>query len=70
MSKYEPLWIYIRDHDPEQLSFSEIEDICGIPIDHSFLKYKKELNAYGYAVEKISMKQQVIRIRKCEASSE
>ena len=26
----------------------EVQDIAGIPIDHSFLKYKKELVEYGY----------------------
>ena len=64
MSKYEPLWIYIRDHKSEQLTFPEIETILGFPIDHSFLNAKKELIEYGYAVEKISMKQQLIRIGK------
>jgi hypothetical protein len=62
MSKYEPLWSYIRDHKPEQLTFSEIETILRFSIDHSFLNAKKELIEYGYAVEKISMKQQLIRI--------
>lgn len=70
MSKYEPLWIYIRDHSPKQLSFSEIEAITGVPVDHSFLRYKKELIPYGYAVEKISMKHQLIRIGTCDASEE
>ena len=31
---------------------------AGIPIDHSFLKYKKELVEYGYQNGKISMKGQ------------
>ena len=30
--------------------------IAGVPIDHSFLKYKKEMEDYGYQVGKISMK--------------
>ena len=30
--------------------------VPGLPIDHSFLKYKKELMEYGYKVGKISMK--------------
>jgi len=29
------------------LTFDEISDIAGIAIDHSFLKYKKELMEYG-----------------------
>ena len=34
--------------------------IAGIPIDHSFLRYKKELTDYGYQVGKISMKEQTV----------
>ena len=34
-----------------KLTFEEIQNIAGIAIDHSFLKYKKELIDYGYEVE-------------------
>lgn len=34
--------------------------IAGVPLDHSFLKYKKELCNYGYEVSKISMKAQTV----------
>ncbi|MGN0384318.1 MAG: hypothetical protein ACI4EX_00350 [Lachnospiraceae bacterium] len=37
-----------------------IEIIAGVPIDRSFLTYKKELLDYGYKVEKISMKEQTV----------
>ncbi|MCI8859331.1 MAG: hypothetical protein HFI71_07380 [Lachnospiraceae bacterium] len=62
MSKYDPLWEYVNHNRSKsfKLTFSEIQDIVGIPIDHSFLKYKKELLKYGYQVEKISMKEQVV----------
>ena len=33
-------------------------------VNHSFLKYKKELIDYGYEVEKISMKEQTIIFNK------
>lgn len=33
------------------------EEITGLPIDHSFLTYKKELLECGYTVTKISMKE-------------
>jgi len=46
------------------MTFEEIRDIAGIPIDHSFLKYKKELIDYGYEVGKISMKEQTIIFNK------
>lgn len=58
MSKYNALWDYVRSQSAPQLtlSFDEIQQIAGIPIDHSFLQYKKELTAYGWQVQKISMK--------------
>jgi len=43
-----------------KLTFGQIQEIVGIPIDHSFLKYKKELTDYGYQVGKISMKEQTV----------
>ncbi len=66
MSKYDSLWTYIQGQSSQMLmlSFAEIETVCGLPIDHSFLKYKKELLTYGWQVEKISMKQQTVRFRK------
>lgn len=56
MSKFTPLWHYLhtRTEDRIELSFDEINNILGFPIDHSFLNYKKELLDYGYEVQKIS----------------
>ena len=62
MSKYDPLWGYIKTNTPAELSFDEVRQICGFPIDHSFLNYKKELEAYGYHVGKISMKNKTVKI--------
>ena len=56
MSKYDPLWEYIKINAPWELSFNEVRQICGLSIDHSFLNCKKELEAYGYQIGKISMK--------------
>ncbi len=50
------------------MTFEEIQEIAGIPIDHSFLKYKKELTDYGYQVGKISMKEQTVRFAKSSLS--
>ena len=61
MSKYQKLWEYVQQNHPTELSFSEIGQIAGVPLDHSFLNYKKELNEYGYQVDKISLKHQVVR---------
>ena len=60
MSKYAPLWEYIIINSPSELSFDEVRRICGFPIDHSFLNCKKELEAYGYQVGKISMKNHTV----------
>ena len=70
MSKYEPLWNWIRENGTAcfQLSFHQIEEIAGLPIDHSFLKYKKELTEYGYRVGKISMKAEMVAFEKLEVS--
>lgn len=69
MSKYNSLWEYIHKNGKQslQLTFEEIQDIAGIPIDHSFLKYKKELTDYGYQVGKISMKEQTVIFHKIES---
>ncbi|MDO4961899.1 MAG: hypothetical protein Q4E57_08640 [Eubacteriales bacterium] len=66
MSKYIPLWNWIRENgeDSFKLTFAEIEKIAGVPLDHSFLKYKKELQEYGYQVIKISMKTELVAFEK------
>ena len=46
------------------LTFEEIQEIAGIPIDYSFLKYKKELADYGWQVGKLSMKEQTVLFHK------
>ena len=59
MSKYGLLWEYVcgRGEQSFRLTFEEIQDIAGAPIDHSFLRYKKELAQYGWQVGRISMKE-------------
>lgn len=68
MSKYNSLWEYVKNSKDSsfKLTFDEIESIAGIPIDHSFLKYKKELTEYGWQVGKISMKEQTIMFSKMD----
>lgn len=62
MSKYDALWQYVEANGGTglTLTFDEIGRIAGVAIDHSFLNYKKELEAYGYQVGKISLKQQTV----------
>ena len=69
MSKYEPLWRYIKDNQKLEykLTYEEIRNILGFDIDHSFLKYKKELLEYGYEITKISIKEKFVLIQKIES---
>lgn len=66
MSKYEPLWSWIRENgtDSFRLGFEEIEKITGAAMDHSFLTYKKELLSFGYRVGKISLKERTVAFEK------
>ena len=66
MSKYEPLWNYIRENQKEnyKLTYEEIKNILGFEIDHSFLIYKKEAAKFGYEVGRISMKEKTVTFNK------
>lgn len=66
MSKYEPLWNYLKENKKEgyKLTYEKIKNILGFEIDHSFLSYKKELKDYGYEVGKISMKKKTVIFNK------
>ncbi len=68
MSKYSALWEYVSQsgQDEFKLTYDEIEKIAGVPIDHSFLNYKKELTEYGYKVGKISLKYQTVAFEKID----
>ena len=68
MSKYDTLWAWIEKngHENFKLTFAEIGQIAGLPIDHSFLTCKKELTSYGYQVVKISMKEQTVAFQKLD----
>ncbi len=68
MSKYSSLWEYVQSNGSPalQLTFEEIQNIAGIPIDHSFLNHKKELAEYGYQVRKISLKEKTVMFYKID----
>jgi len=68
MSKYNALWEYVQKNGSPsmKLSFSEIQEVAGIAIDHSFLNYKKELTQYGYQVGKISLKEKTVIFNKID----
>ena len=69
MSKYESFWKYIKENkkDEIKLTYEDIRSVLGFDIDHSFLKYKKELLEYGYEVVKISIKEKYVLIHKIES---
>lgn len=71
MSKYEGLREYIQDSGKSrlELTFDEIARIAGVPIDHSFLKYRKELCTAGYRTEKISLKERTVVFTRLEKES-
>ena len=58
MSKYDKLWEYVEKQEGDELvlTFDEIGAIAGVPLDHSFLNYKKELLPHGWEVGNISIK--------------
>ena len=62
MSKYEKLWMHFKTQASPKitLTYAEIEEIAGVPLDHSFLTYKKELLDFGWSVQKISMKNKTV----------
>lgn len=70
MSKYQKLWEYVQNYGVEHnvdmltLTFCDVEQIAQVPIDHSFLQYKKELLSYGWQVGKISLKAQNVTFHK------
>jgi hypothetical protein len=66
MSKYDSLWKYIAENKNEdfKMTFEEIGLAGGVPLDHSFLRYKKELEQYGFKVGKISLKEQTVLFEK------
>lgn len=43
MSKYNALWEYVKNSGAQslKLTFDEIQNIAGVPIDHSFLNFKR-----------------------------
>jgi len=62
MSKYEPLWNHVAGCSEHSLrmTFDQITDVLGFPIDHSFLTFKKELTQMGWSVCKVSLKNKVV----------
>ena len=66
MSKYDRLWAAIGSRSERELTltFAELGALAGVPLDYAFLNCKKELEAYGWQVKKISMKRQTVQFEK------
>ena len=69
LSKYDGLWRWISENGQNhfKLTYTQIKELAGVPIDHSFLSFKKELLDYGYKVDKISMKEETVAFEKVRA---
>lgn len=65
MDKYSKLWEYVSSQgkDGLELTFDQIAEISGVPLDHSFLSHKKNLLSYGFEVDHIFMKKKLVRFR-------
>lgn len=66
MQRINGIFVIVNKTDDFKLTFSEIENIAGVPIDHSFLTFKKELLQYGFKVAKISIKEQIVDFEKVQ----
>ncbi len=69
MSKYDKLWdgVAAQPGDELTLTFDEVGEHAGVPLDDSFLNYKKELVPRGLEVGKISMKHQTVQFHRLTA---
>ena len=72
VSKYKALWDYVqsRTEITFQMTFDEIGIAAGVPLDHSFLNAKKELEAFGWRVGKISLKEKTVIFEKTTPEKE
>ena len=68
MSKYDPLWAYVKERDEYllELTFEEAEKVLGFPVKVSLLTNKAELLQYGYEVVKLMKSEQVVIFRKLD----
>ncbi len=66
MDKYSKLWERFDGKIEAKitLSFDEIKNIAWVDVDHSFLKFKKNLENHGYTLEKILQKERLMVFRK------
>lgn len=69
MGKYQRLWQYVNEQFKNNnlssliMSFDGIHNCLGFKLNHSFLTHKKELLAYGYELEKISIKEKNVSFK-------
>lgn len=66
MSKYHSLWEYVGYSGLEEveLTFDDILGIAGAAIDETFSAHQKELEKYGYRVEKVVPEEQTVYFQK------
>lgn len=68
MSKYDPLWAYVKERDEYllELTFEEAEKVLGFPVKGSLVTNKAELLDYGFEVVKMLKGEKVIIFRKLD----
>ena len=66
MDKYAKLWEYVANQgkDSLELTFDQIGQISGVPLDQSFLSCKKDLLPYGFQVDHIFLKKGLVRFKR------
>lgn len=71
-SKYLKLWEEVdklfkqKNTKTLELGFNKIKICLGFDIDHSFLNYKKELEPFGYKVQRIKLKEKSMIFEKLD----
>lgn len=66
MSKYNALWEYVKNSGAQslKLTFNEIQNIAGVPINHSFSELQKGACGLWLSGRKISMKEKTVSFEK------
>lgn len=68
MSRYQPLWDFVFGCGCRHyaLTFDDIADIIGSPLNHTLMLYNAELQSYGYTITRISERESTVFIDKID----
>lgn len=70
MSRYQPLWDFVLGCGCRHyaLTFNDIADIIGSPLNRSIMLHNSELLRYGYTISRISERESTVFIDKVDRS--